>query len=462
MTHTLKQQKIFSGHRRQGAKIHLTKMAEKTSVTVMQEHGHSIRSTLPRAELTACLHGSASNAGGGAFDILADGTKIASFKAVNTGGWQKWTTLEAQQIKLEAGVHTLRIEFTESGSNLNWLHFVRQSEYIENLEKLYKAWASQDLSEYTAESAETMRTALAAAKAVLDKENATDSEIQAAIIQMTQAINAMEYGTNKVHLEAIIEVAEKTLANPGDYADVSALEAAVKAGKEILAKADATQEEANAAANAIADSMQALMERADIRSLRELTDAANELLEKNSGKYTDDTAKALQDAVAHAEEILGKDGKSDAEIKEAYNQIMDAIIGLKMKGNKAALEAMIKKAESILAENSRYVAATIEGLDEELAAAKAVYENNQALQSEVNEAVKSLTFKIAEARLLGDVDGDGQITTNDTVEILRAAAEIATLSAEDAASADVNGDGVADTADAVLVLQYASEAVSGF
>ena len=87
-----------------------------------------------------------------------------------------------------------------------------------------------------------------------------------------------------------------------------------------------------------------------------------------------------------------------------------------------------------------------------LAAAKAVYENNQALQSEVNEAVKSLTFKIAEARLLGDVDGDGQITTNDTVEILRAAAEIATLSAEDAASADVNGDGVADTADAVLVL----------
>ena len=120
------------------------------------------------------------------------------------------------------------------------------------------------------------------------------------------------------------------------------------------------------APNAIADSMQALMERADIRSLRELTDAANELLEKNSGKYTDDTAKALQDAVAHAEEILGKDGKSDAEIKEAYNQIMDAIVGLKMKGNKAALEAMIKKAESILAENSRYVAATIEGLDEEL------------------------------------------------------------------------------------------------
>ena len=43
------------------------------------------------------------------------------------------------------------------------------------------------------------------------------------------------------------------------------------------------------------------------------------------------------------------------------------------------------------------------------------------------------------------------------MEILRAAAEIATLSAEDAASADVNGDGVADTLDAALILQTAAE-----
>lgn len=66
---------------------------------------------------------SASNAGAGEFDVVVDGEVIAHFDVPGTGAWQNWTTLDAQVVKLEAGRHTLRIEFTESGSNLNWLHF---------------------------------------------------------------------------------------------------------------------------------------------------------------------------------------------------------------------------------------------------------------------------------------------------------------------------------------------------
>ena len=66
---------------------------------------------------------SASNAGGGAVDLLVDGDVVTSFKAVNTGGWQNWTTLEAQKIYLEAGKHEFRVNVTESGSNMNWLQF---------------------------------------------------------------------------------------------------------------------------------------------------------------------------------------------------------------------------------------------------------------------------------------------------------------------------------------------------
>lgn len=65
----------------------------------------------------------ASNAGSGEFDIVVDGETIAHYDVPRTGAWQNWTTLEAQIVKLEAGRHTLRVEFTESGSNLNWLHF---------------------------------------------------------------------------------------------------------------------------------------------------------------------------------------------------------------------------------------------------------------------------------------------------------------------------------------------------
>ena len=131
-----------------------------------------------------------------------------------------------------------------------------------------------------------------------------------------------------------------------------------------------------------------------------------------------------------------------------------------MKGNKAALRAMLLKADEVLADADAYVAAAIEGLAETKAAAQAVYDDEDAVQSEVDEAVRSLTLKVAEARLKGDVDGDGRITTDDSAALLRAAAELETLDADAEASADVNGDGMADTSDAVLILQYAAEKVS--
>ena len=86
-----------------------------------------------------------------------------------------------------------------------------------------------------------------------------------------------------------------------------------------------------------------------------------------------------------------------------------------------------------------------------------MYQKEDAVQQEVNEAVKSLTLKVAEARLKGDVDGNGKIGTSDSVLLLQYAAEMTVLDEISAESADVNGDKAADTQDAVWILQYASE-----
>lgn len=69
----------------------------------------------------------ASNDGTGAFSIYVDNQKIATYRAVNTGGWQVWTTTDAQEITLEAGEHSFAIYFEESGMNLNWLQFTRET-----------------------------------------------------------------------------------------------------------------------------------------------------------------------------------------------------------------------------------------------------------------------------------------------------------------------------------------------
>lgn len=116
----------------------------------------------------------------------------------------------------------------------------------------------------------------------------------------------------------------------------------------------------------------------------------------------------------------------------------------------------------MLADASAYVAESIEGLEAIVAEAQKVYEDEDATQDVIDQAVRDLTRKVAEARLLGDVNGDGRITTSDSSALPRGAAELAVLSAEAATSADVNGDGEVTTSDAVLILQYAAEKIASF
>ena len=129
---------------------------------------------------------------------------------------------------------------------------------------------------------------------------------------------------------------------------------------------------------------------------------------------------------------------TSAELEKAYNDVIDAIINLERKGNKAALSAMIEKAEEVLADKDAYVASTIDGLDAILANAKAVNENEDATQNTVDNMVKTLlTLKVADARLKGDVDGDGSVGTSDSASLLQYAAEKITLDDVSTQSADV-------------------------
>lgn len=330
------------------------------------------------------------------------------------------------------------------------------------LEKLSRAWAEEDLSGYTAESAETLKAALEAAKAVLDKAKPSMEEISKATAALVRAIGTLEYGVQKVHLETVISVAEKLLVleNNYDVSDAKELKAAVAAGKDVYDNAQATQAEADAATNAILDVLAKLSKKADVTSLESLMEAAKELAE--SGKYTDDSTASLQESIARAEAVLADPDRDENALADAYSGIINAIIALQRRGNKAALGAIILKAEEILANAGQYVAESLNGLAEALDAGRKVYDDADAIQADINEAVKTLTLEAADARLLGDVNGDGTVTTSDTAVVLQAAAEYMALSEEQAAAADVNGDGAADTTDAVLILQYAAEKITAF
>lgn len=334
------------------------------------------------------------------------------------------------------------------------------SESIRNsLKALWEVWAQEDLASYTKESADVLTEALTEARAVLDDKLATQSAMDEAMAALVKAIGGLEYGVQKLHLQTAIDAAESILALGDNYEETAALAAAVEAGKAVAQNSDATQEEVDSAAYAILDELFKLAKKADISSLESLIDAAREL---QDGNYTSETVENLKAVIERAEAVVADQDRGDSDISDAYAELVSAIMKLQMKGNKAALKAMLAKANEMLADTDAYVSSTIQGLAEATADAQAVYDNEDAVQSEVNEAVKTLTLKVAQARLKGDVDGDGTVTTADSAAVLAASAERTELDAKGAASADVNGDGEVNTSDAVLILQYASEKISAF
>ena len=326
------------------------------------------------------------------------------------------------------------------------------------LDRIMSLISGLDASEYTEESWAKVADALEAAKAVKADPDAAAEDMDAALSDLLAAFGGLEYGIQKLHLETAIQAAESILEKAKDYvADAAALEAAVEAGKTVLADADASQEEVNNAVYAILDELAKLAKKADLTSLESLVEAAKGLLK---GNYTEDSLAGLEEAIRQAEAVIATQDRTDSDISDAYADIIDAIISLEMKGNKAALKAMLEKADQILADQSAYVAASVKGLEEVVAEAREVYKDDNAVQKEINDAVE--TLKVADARLKGDVDGDGAVTTGDGAAVLRYAAEMEELDAAAKASADVNEDGVADTEDAVLILQYGAEKIAAF
>ena len=322
------------------------------------------------------------------------------------------------------------------------------------LDQIITMLENLDDSQYTDESWKDLETAVKEAKAVWANEHSSQKELDQALDALLKTFGNLEYAVQKVHLEVAVQTAEQLLAEAVNYEDMDALQMAVEEGKALLSNTAATQEEADQAAERILTLLAKSSKKADVKSLESLIEQANKFTNE---KFTSGSFKNLQDQIEKAEAVLSNTEREEDEIAKAYEELLQAIIGLERKANKAALQAVIARAEAVLASSDCYTASTLDGLEELLADAKEVYQKEDAVQQEVNEAVKSLTLKVAEARLKGDVDGNGKIGTSDSVLLLQYAAEMTVLDEISAESADVNGDKAADTQDAVWILQYASE-----
>lgn len=348
---------------------------------------------------------------------------------------------------------SLTLQYLGAGDNLS--ETIRAS-----LEMLIAQIEGLDASSYSPDSWEQVSQALGSAKDTLADPLASQQDLTRAMNALVRAFGGLEYGVQKLHLQTALEAAKSILSLAGDYeGDAEDLKAAAEAGEALLADSSATQEAVDQAAYAILDALARLARKADLVSLESLIKASVPLLD---GDYTEASLSVLEEAIAGARAVVDDANREQNAIGNAYARLVSAIMNLQRKGNKAALESVIAKAKELLDTKDSYVASTIDGLEAALAEAEAVYQNDNATQEDVVKAVEMLTKQITEARLKGDVNGNGSVETGDGTALLRYTAELASLDQTAKESADVNGDGVVDTKDTSLILQYAAEKISDF
>ena len=187
-----------------------------------------------------------------------------------------------------------------------------------------------------------------------------------------------------------------------------------------------------------------------------------ESLLKDKDKYTASSIQILEDALNAAKTINDNPQATEAEINEAYNKLAEAMTTLVRKGNKEELKNALDKANEILNESEKYLEESIAGLKTVTTEAQAVYDSEDADGEAVGEVLKKLIDEILKARLMGDVNMDGAVDTEDSAEVLKAVAELGELTDEQNQVADVNQDGMADSNDAASILQYAAEKITVF
>ena len=233
-------------------------------------------------------------------------------------------------------------------------------------------------------------------------ENAvSQNDIDSAIEKLQLAKDNLiekEIKIDKLALSIAVEMAnnitEEQLANVVP-AVVNEFKAALQEATVILADDSASQETVNASFTRLSKVMQMLeFVKGDKSELEALINEANSYVEKD---YTAGSWAALQEALEAAKEVVANEDATETEVMDAYNNLRDAIDNLV---DKSWLQKLYDAIEE--SDKSKYTPASLEGLTEAMESTRAVLEDPDVTQEEVDNAYNELARAWLNLRLKAD------------------------------------------------------------
>gem|GEM_PF-5224255 len=200
--------------------------------------------------------------------------------------------------------------------------------------------------------------------------------------------------SNKTALKIAVDLAntitDEDLANVVP-AVVEEFKVALQEANEVYNNVGASQADVNAAFDRLASAMQMLdFVKGDKTALKAFIDKVSGL---DSTKYTEATWTAFETKLNEAVSVYNDENAMQEEVNNAYKELVTAFLNLRLIPDKSLLEELINQASGLNVAN--YTKASFDGLTKALNEAKAVFENPNATQKEVDSAKATLEKAIA-------------------------------------------------------------------
>ena len=249
---------------------------------------------------------------------------------------------------------------------------------------------------------EAFEKALADAEAVNMNESATQEEVDAAYELLLGRVHLLGFIGNPTNLKVTLDLAKETSTEGKTEESVAILNAAIEA-ETLLKTENVLQEEMEAMVAELKAAIEGLKDEVVVE-----VDKSDllELIKKAEGcdltKYTPVTVEGLKTALVGAKEVYDNPDATQKEVDSAYQSMHQAIFGLRLIPNKDALEELIKETEKI--DFSLYTEESAATVQKAYNRAKAVFEDKNAVQEEVDKAEKEL--KVAKDNLVLKDDED--------------------------------------------------------
>ena len=308
--------------------------------------------------------------------------------------------LEDGENALAGDIEAARTALQKAKDELVEKEVITDKSRLEQLVAQAEGILAGDTGKYTEESVATLTSTLAVGQAVLENKDASQGLIDAAADTLEAAINGLsekapdKQPADKSALIALYEEVKDT--DVTNYTDVSAnlFQAALNAAAEVIANETLTEEDQDVV-DRVKDTLQAAF---DGLTLKETPGVEKEALKKlidksvqyvnNEAIYTEESFVIFKAAYDAALMVYNDEAATQEEVDAARATLEAARRTLREIPNKDKLEELIGKIKEV--DLSLYTAKTAKAVKAAYAKAMAVFEDENATQVEIDEAVKAL------------------------------------------------------------------------